>query len=136
MKNNNSIHLYQCSLIIQVEVEKRALCQIVLMKNFEYPTFEYDLEKEIMKQRVALQMTKLQTVTGLSLEDFAKEVNLKSSNLSRLESGDHNPTILTQSDLAYRCGYEIEVKVKKKNLLNSIMKLHIFAENFFNSIAT
>ena len=82
----------------------------------EYPTFEYDLEKEMMMQRVALQMTKLQTATGLSLEDFAKEVDLKASNLSRLQSGDHNPTILTLLDLAYRCGYDVEVKVKKKKL--------------------
>ena len=88
------------------------LCKL----SSEYPTFEYDLEKEMMMQRVALQMTKLQTVTGLSLEDFAKEVDLKSSNLSRLQSGDHNPTILTLLDLAYRCGYDVEVKVKKKKL--------------------
>ena len=86
------------------------LCKL----SSEYPTFEYDLEKEMMKQRVALQMTKLQTVTGLSLEDFAKEIDLKASNLSRLQSGDHNPTILTLLDLAYRCGYEVEVKVKVK----------------------
>ena len=54
------------------------LCKL----SSEYPTFEYDLEKEMMMQRVALQMTKLQTVTGLSLDEFAKEVDLKSSNLS------------------------------------------------------
>ena len=89
---------------------------LLITLSSEYPTFEYDLEKEIMKQRVALQMTKLQTVTGLSLEDFAKEVDLKASNLSRLQSGDHNPTILTLLDLAYRCGYDVEVKVKKKKL--------------------
>ena len=88
------------------------LCKL----SSEYPTFDYDLEKEMMMQRVALQMTKLQTVTGLSLEGFAKEVDLKASNLSRLQSGDHNPTILTLLDLAYRCGYDVEVKVKKKKM--------------------
>ena len=97
------------------------LCKL----SSEYPTFEYDLEKEIMKQRVALQMTKLQTVTGLSLEDFAKEVDLKASNLSRLQSGDHNPTILTLLDLAYRCGYDVEVKVKKKKLPKQHYKITI-----------
>ena len=49
-------------------------------------------------------MTKLQTVTGLSLEDLQKKSTFKASNLSRLQSGDHNPTILTLLDLAYRCG--------------------------------
>lgn len=101
------------------------LCKL----SSEYPTFDYDLEKEMMMQRVALQMTKLQTVTGLSLEDFAKEVDLKASNLSRLQSGDHNPTILTLLDLAYRCGYDVEVKSKKrKNCLSSITKLQLFTE--------
>ena len=85
---------------------------ITLSKNVKE---EMD-DEEMMMQRVALQMTKLQTVTGLSLEDFAKEVDLKASNLSRLQSGDHNPTILTLLDLAYRCGYDVEVKVKKKKL--------------------
>lgn len=97
------------------------LCKL----SSEYPTFEYDLEKEMMMQRVALQMTKLQTVTGLSLEDFAKEVDLKASNLSRLQSGDHNPTILTLLDLAYRCGYDVEVKVKKKKLPKQNYKITI-----------
>lgn len=97
------------------------LCKL----SSEYPTFEYDLEKEMMMQRVALQMTKLQTVTGLSLEDFAKEVDLKASNLSRLQSGDHNPTILTLLDLAYRCGYDVEVKVKKKKLPKQYYKITI-----------
>ena len=103
------------------------LCKL----SSEYPTFEYDLEKEMMMQRVALQMTKLQTVTGLSLEDFAKEVDLKASNLSRLQSGDHNPTILTLLDLAYRCGYDVEVKVKKKKLPKQNYKITIVHRKIF-----
>ncbi len=54
-----------------------------LLKYLEEDRY-INLEKEMMMQRVALQMTKLQTVTGLSLEDFAKEVDFKASNLSRL----------------------------------------------------
>ncbi len=47
-------------------------------------------------QRVALQNAP--TVTGLSLDEFGKEVDLKLINLSRLQSGDHNPTIITLLD--------------------------------------
>jgi xre family toxin-antitoxin system, antitoxin component len=49
----------------------------------------------------------------LALEDFAREVELPNSHISRLQSGEHNPTILTLLDIAERCGYKLEIKVKK-----------------------
>jgi len=64
-------------------------------------------------QRVALQMVKLQNDSGLALEDFAQKVELPNSHISRLQSGEHNPTILTLLDIAERCGYKLEIKVKK-----------------------
>lgn len=81
--------------------------------SLEYPDFNGDLEKAIFLQIVALQMIKLQNDSGLSLEDFARLVELPNSHISRLQSGEHNPTILTLLDIAKRCGYSLEVKVKK-----------------------
>lgn len=85
------------------------------LKKFvsEYPNFNKDLEKTILLQRVALQMVKLQNDSGLALEDFARAVELPNSHISRLQSGEHNPTILTLLDIADRCGYKLEIKVKK-----------------------
>ena len=67
----------------------------------------------MLLQRVALQMVKLQNDSGLALEDFVREVELPNSHISRLQSGEHNPTILTLLDIAERCGYKLEIKVKK-----------------------
>ena len=85
------------------------------LKKFvsEYPNFNKDFEKTMFLQRVALQMVKLQKDSGLALEDFEREVELPNSHISRLQSGDHNPTILTLMDIAERCGYKLEIKVKK-----------------------
>ena len=85
------------------------------LKKFalEYPNFNKDLEKTIFLQRVALQMVKLQNDSGLALEEFARELELPYSHISRLQSGEHNPTILTLLDIAERCGYKLEIKVKK-----------------------
>lgn len=85
------------------------------LKKFvsEYPNFDKDLKKTMLLQRVALQMVKLQNDSGLALEDFAREVELANSHISRLQSGEHNPTILTLLDIAERCGYKLEIKVKK-----------------------
>lgn len=85
------------------------------LKKFvsEYPNFDKDLKKTMLLQRVALQMVKLQNDSGLALEDFVREVELPNSHISRLQSGEHNPTILTLLDIAERCGYKLEIKVKK-----------------------
>ena len=82
--------------------------------SLKYPNFEFDLEKEVALQRVALQIVKLQQRSGLSLEEFANLVNLRSSNISRMQSGRYNPTIITLIDIAFRCGNEIEIKIKPK----------------------
>ena len=91
------------------------------LKKFvsEYPNFNIDLEKTMFLQRVSLQMIKLQNDSGLALEDFAREVELPNSHISRLQSGEHNPTILTLLDLAERCGYILEIKVKKSRKENN-----------------
>ena len=82
--------------------------------SLKYPNFEKDLEKTIFLQRVALQIVKLQRGSGLSLEDFAEQVELPNSHISRLQSGEHNPTILTLLDIAERCGYKPEINLVLK----------------------
>ena len=80
--------------------------------SLKYPNFDKDLERTIFLQRVAFEMVKLQNESGLSLDDFAKKIELPNSHISRLQSGEHNPTILTLLDAAMRCGYKLEIKVK------------------------
>jgi xre family toxin-antitoxin system, antitoxin component len=80
----------------------------------KYPNFEKDLERTIFLQRVAFEMVKLQNESGLSLDNFAQQVDLPKSHISRLQSGEHNPTILTLLDMAERCGYEVDIKFKFK----------------------
>jgi xre family toxin-antitoxin system, antitoxin component len=80
----------------------------------KYPNFEKDLERTIFLQRVAFEMVKLQNDSGLSLDNFAQQIELPKSHISRLQSGEHNPTILTLLDMAERCGYEVDIKFKFK----------------------
>lgn len=82
--------------------------------SLKYPNFEKDLERIIFLQRVAFEMVKLQNQSGLSLDNFAQKVDLAKSHISRLQSGEHNPTILTLLDMAERCGYEVDIKFKFK----------------------
>lgn len=82
--------------------------------SLKYPNFEKDLERTIFLQRVAFEMVKLQNDSGLSLDNFAQQIELPKSHISRLQSGEHNPTILTLLDMAERCGYEVDIKFKFK----------------------
>lgn len=82
--------------------------------SLKYPNFEKELERTIFLQRVAFEMVKLQNDSGLSLDNFAQQIELPKSHISRLQSGEHNPTILTLLDMAERCGYEVDIKFKCK----------------------
>lgn len=82
--------------------------------SLKYQNFDKDLERTIFLQRVAFEMVKLQNESGLSLDNFAQKVDLPKSHISRLQSGEHNPTILTLLDMAERCGYEVDIKFKFK----------------------
>ena len=85
--------------------------------SLKYPNFNYDLEKEVVLQRVSLQIVKLQHNSGLDLEGFAKKISMQTSNLSRLQSGVHNPTILSLLDIAFHCDYDIQLIMREKNKL-------------------
>lgn len=82
--------------------------------SLKYPNFDKDLERTIFLQRVAFEMVKLQNESGLSLDDFAQLVELPKSHISRLQNGEHNPTILTLLDIAERCDYRIDIKVRAR----------------------
>ena len=71
--------------------------------------------KERMKQRLSLQLIKMQLDSGLTLEDFSAKAGMHASTMKRLQSGEHNPTILTLVELAEKCGYEVEVNIKAKS---------------------
>lgn len=83
--------------------------------SLKNPNFDKNLERTIFLQRLAFEMVKLQNNSGLLLDDFAKQINLPNSHISRLQSGEHNPTVLTLIDIASRCDYELIIKVKPKN---------------------
>jgi DNA-binding XRE family transcriptional regulator len=61
----------------------------------------YDIKKEIIKFRIE---------QGLSQKELAKRIGTKQSAISRLESGDYNPSIELLSKIAHGLGKELQVK--------------------------
>ena len=53
---------------------------------------------------------------GLSQKEMASNLGMLESQYSRLEKGQHNPTVLSLIELADLFGYDFEIKIiKRKN---------------------
>jgi xre family toxin-antitoxin system, antitoxin component len=85
------------------------------MLSLKYPNFEKDLLNEVTLQKVALRIIKMRLEQGLNQEQSAEKNGIIRTLLNRIESGHHNPTILSLVEIARQNGYEIEVRMKKKN---------------------
>lgn len=59
----------------------------------QYPDFTLDLAEEAARQEVALKLVELRLERGLSQAQMAEKLGLRQANLSRLESGQANPTV-------------------------------------------
>jgi len=70
--------------------------------------------REYNLQDLSVELIQMRLKYGLSQEEFAKKIGLKSEQYCRYESGKQNMTILTLVEIAEICGYEVEIKLKKK----------------------
>lgn len=91
-----------------------SLNKVFTMLSSKYPDFEKDLLNEVTLQKVALSIIKMRLEQGLNQEQSAEKNGIIRTLLNRIESGHHNPTVLSLVDIARQNGYEIEVKMKKK----------------------
>ena len=92
-----------------------SLNKIFTMLSSKYPNFEKDLLNEVTLQKVALSIIKMRLEQGLNQEQCAEKNGIIRTLLNRVESGHHNPTILSLVELARLNGYEVEINVRRKN---------------------
>lgn len=69
-------------------------------KEYEALEVEYDIVRQIIKSRLEQNLTQ---------EDLAKRVGTTQSNISRLESGNYNPTIEFLEKVADSLGKKLKV---------------------------
>ena len=70
--------------------------------------------REYNLQDLSVELIQMRLKYGLSQEEFAEKIDLKSERYCRYESGKQNMTILTLIEIAEISGYELEIKIKKK----------------------
>ena len=91
-----------------------SLNKMFTMLSLKYPNFEKDLLNEVTLQKVALSIIKMRLEQGLNQEQSAEKNGIIRTLLNRIESGHHNPTILSLVEIARQNGYEVEIKMIKK----------------------
>lgn len=72
----------------------------------EYKALEpqYEIIKQIIKER---------NQQNLTQKELAKRVGIKQSNISRLESGDYNPTLEFLQKIAQGLGKELHIEFRQ-----------------------
>lgn len=73
-------------------------------KEYNALTPKYELIKEIIRERNAQNLTQKQ---------FADRVGIKQSNISRLESGNYNPSMDFLQKIAQALGKELHIEFRK-----------------------
>jgi len=73
-------------------------------KEYNALTPKYELIKEIIKERNAQNLTQKQ---------FAEKVGIKQSNISRLESGNYNPSMDFLQKIAQALGKELYIEFRE-----------------------
>ncbi|WP_160686880.1 helix-turn-helix transcriptional regulator [Clostridium sp. C2-6-12] len=74
-------------------------------KEYDALTPKYELIKEIIRERNAQNLTQ---------REFADKLGLKQSNISRLESGNYNPSLDFLEKIAAGLGKELHIELRPK----------------------
>ena len=111
---------------------KRSIARLSL----DWENYEKDLDLDFTLKEMAVRITELRLVSGLSRTEFAEKVGIKPAHLSRLVSGHHNPSILFLEEMAQKVGAHVEIsfvmddgetcreKVNRQQGTKSVPKIH------------
>ena len=75
----------------------------------QYENLEKDIDTELVLREVGLRFTELRLISGLSRTEFAEKVGIKPGHLSRLVTGNHNPSLLSLEKIAQKVGAHVEI---------------------------
>lgn len=84
---------------------KRSIARLSL----DWENYGKDLDLDFTLKEMAARITELRLVSGLSRTEFAEKVGIKPGHLSRLVTGNHNPSILYLEKIAQKVGAHVEI---------------------------
>lgn len=85
------------------EYKKEALKDPKLLKEYKALELEYEIINEIIKAR---------TEQDLTQAELARRIGTRQSNISRLESGEYNPSLQFLKKVSHGLGKELHISFK------------------------
>ncbi len=85
------------------QLKDRALQDEQVRSEYDALSDEFELINELLKMR---------TAAGLTQEQLAVKMGTKKSNISRLEKGNSNPTLITLRKYAKACGFKLAMNFR------------------------
>lgn len=80
-----------------------------LDEELKDPQFKKYYDMFDRQLRLAYSIHLLRKEAGLSQREFAEKLDMKQSNVARIESGSENPTLATLNKIAERFGKKLEI---------------------------
>lgn len=74
-----------------------------LRKEYEALAPRYEIIRQIISARLSLDLTQ---------KEFAERIGVKQSNISRLENGNHNPSLAFLQKVAKGLGKELHIEFR------------------------
>ena len=87
-------------------LKKRALTKNEVKHEYDQLESEFSLIDQLLTMR---------TKAGLTQEQVAQRMHTQKSNISRLETGNANPSWSTLQKYAHACGFGLALKPNKMN---------------------
>ncbi len=89
------------------QVKKQLFQNPEVQKEYDDLKVLYDIKHEIIRLRLE---------QGLSQKELADKINTKQSAISRLESGEYNPSIEFLTKVANALGKELKISFQEQRL--------------------
>ncbi len=84
----------------------------VLAQELEDPDFREEWERTALARWMALEISHYRATHALSQRDLAAQLGMKQSQVARIETGEHNPSLETLARLAAGLDLELMIDIR------------------------
>ncbi|MFI3141676.1 MAG: helix-turn-helix transcriptional regulator [Clostridia bacterium] len=83
-----------------------------LQENLQNPEFKKEYDALDANYEIVRQIIKARNEQNLTQQQLAEKIGIRQSNISRLESGNYNPSIELLKKVAFGLGKELHIEFK------------------------
>lgn len=97
--------------MMKVKISELTSSEAMLADELQDPEFRAEWERTAFARAVAITVLAYRAKHDLSQKVLAERLDMAPSNLARLESGEHTPSLNTLADISSRLGIEFAIDI-------------------------